>query len=124
MLVQESGWLEGSDSGDSYLHMAPMSCSAPTGPSVYLNLNCSESAHSSSLPPVTQDNDCMEMKSPTEGYINMSPVGATRDHPLPRSHINWTRWLSRQLSCVFGIKAFPVINNHTVITKRQQFETV
>ncbi|XP_055941228.1 insulin receptor substrate 1-like isoform X2 [Argiope bruennichi] len=66
----------GSDSGDSYLHMAPMSSSAPTGPSVYLNLNCSDS---SSLPPVIQDNDYMEMKSPTEGYINMSPVGATLD---------------------------------------------
>ncbi|CAL1297195.1 unnamed protein product [Larinioides sclopetarius] len=69
----------GSDSGDSYLHMAPMSSSAPTGPSVYLNLNCSDSAHSSSLPPVAQDSDYMEMKSPTEGYINMSPVGATLD---------------------------------------------
>ncbi|GBM85506.1 hypothetical protein AVEN_16044-1 [Araneus ventricosus] len=62
----------GSDSGDSYLHMAPMSCSAPTGPSVYLNLNCSDSAHSSSLPPVTQDNDYMEMKSPT-GNALFSP---------------------------------------------------
>ncbi|GIZ02525.1 insulin receptor substrate 1 [Caerostris extrusa] len=68
----------GSDNADSYLHMSPMSCSAPTGPSVYLHLNSSDS-HSSSLPPISQDNDYMEMKSPTEGYINMSPVGTTLD---------------------------------------------
>lgn len=68
----------GSDT-DSYMHMAPMSCSAPTGPSVYLHLNSTDSMNSSSLPPIAQDNDYMEMKSPTEGYINMSPVGATLD---------------------------------------------
>ncbi|KAG8197682.1 hypothetical protein JTE90_001606 [Oedothorax gibbosus] len=66
----------GSDNSDSYLNMAPMSSSVPNGPSVFLHLNSSDSSHSSSLPPIAQANDYMEMKSPTEGYINMSPLGA------------------------------------------------
>ncbi|XP_035228178.1 insulin receptor substrate 1-B-like, partial [Stegodyphus dumicola] len=66
----------GNNNNDGYLPMAPMSSSAPTVPAVFLHSNSVESSHLSSLPPVSQSSDYMEMKSPTEGYINMSPLGA------------------------------------------------
>ncbi|XP_054719451.1 insulin receptor substrate 2-B-like [Uloborus diversus] len=62
---------------DGYLSMAPISSSVPNAPPVFLSLNSVESTHSSSLPPISQASDYMEMKSPTEGYINMSPIGAS-----------------------------------------------
>lgn len=66
---------------EGYISMAPtiISTSAPTRPSIFLHLNSADSAHTSSLPPVSQSNDYMEMKSPLDGYINMSPIGANLD---------------------------------------------
>lgn len=55
----------GSDTSDSYLNMAPMSSSVPNGPSVFLHLNSADSSHFTSLPPIAQGSDYMEMKSPT-----------------------------------------------------------
>ena len=51
---------------EGYMSMAPtmMSSSAPTRPSIFLHLNSVDSAHTSSLPPTSQNNDYMEMKSP------------------------------------------------------------
>ncbi|XP_071037518.1 insulin receptor substrate 1 isoform X1 [Parasteatoda tepidariorum] len=62
-----------SSTTDGYLSMAPISSSVPTSMSLHLNTSDAIS-YPSSLPSITQPNDYMEMKSPTEGYINMSPL--------------------------------------------------
>lgn len=82
MSVEERGtFSRNSKEADGYLHMAPVySTSAPTGPSMFLNLtpSSSEVLCSSVSPPISQTADYLEMTSPTspDGYIPMSPLGA------------------------------------------------